>query len=219
MHVFLIHGMGRSPVSMWGLAIRLRWAGYGASLFGYSVTVEPLDSIAERFRRHIEGQLDGREDRRYAVVGHSLGNIITRLASPGLPAGFERFIMMAPPNRPPAVARELQDNPLFQLLTSDAGQRLCDDEFYARLPMPPGVPALVIAGNRGVRGAWHPLGEVENDAVVSVEETWVEGVPQVIVSGIHSFLMNRADVFSMIRRFLEDAEVEVPDGARIGDLV
>ena len=218
MRVFLIHGMGRTPASMWFLAMRLRMLGYRPSLFGYTVTVEPLDRIAERFERHITGVLQedahGNGDE-WAVIGHSLGNIITRLASPRLPAGFGRFIMMAPPNHSPAVARELQDNPVFQVLASDAGQRLCDEEFYEALPTPD-VPSLIIAGERGVKGGWHPLGMTPNDAVVGVEETTLDGVPQVVVPGVHTFLMNRRDVFSLIRGFLEQAMVdELPESARI----
>ncbi|MEO1366981.1 MAG: hypothetical protein AAFX50_07360 [Acidobacteriota bacterium] len=214
MKVFLIHGMGRTPASMWLLALRLRLEGYQPSLFGYTVTLEPLDRIAERFKRHVRRELEPGDAGAWAVVGHSLGNIITRLASPDFPPGFERFIMLAPPNQSPAMARELQDNVLFRLLASDAGQRLCDEEFYEALPRPR-VPSLIIAGEGGISSPWHPLGLEPNDAVVSVDETFLEGVPQVAVAGVHTFLMNRPDVFDLIRAFLRDAVVDLPVGARI----
>lgn len=213
--VFLIHGMGRTPASMWLLAIRLRIEGHRPSLFGYTVTLEPLHRIAERLASHIRDELDKEEaNEPWAVVGHSLGNIIARLASPRLPEGFSRFVMLAPPNQSPAMARELQDNPLFQVLASDAGQRLCDEEFYEALPRP-AVPSLIIAGEKGVESPWHPLGTQPNDAVVSLDETFLEGVPQVAVAGLHTFLMNRRDVFGLIQAFLHDAVVQLPVGARI----
>lgn len=210
MRVFLIHGMGRTPASMWGLAVRLRMAGYQPSLFGYSVTFETLEAIAERFSAFVSKTVD--EDRRadgpesevpvpYAVVGHSLGNIITRLALAGLPAGFERFVMLAPPNSSPAMARELQDHPLYQVITRDAGQKLCDEEFYDDLPVPT-MPSLILAGTRGIEAGWHPLGQKANDAVVAVEETRLSDISVVEIPGVHSFLMNRADVFSHVREFL-----------------
>lgn len=221
MRIFLIHGMGRTPASMWGLAVRLRLAGHQPSLFGYSVMFETLERIAERFRGHIEKTLAGDREERpaeastadlaetaaitgpipYAVIGHSLGNIITRLALPELPAGFQRFIMLAPPNSSPAMARELQDHPLYQAVTRDAGQKLCDDEFYEDLPVPE-VPALILAGTRGFGAPWHPLGHKVNDAVVALDETRLAGIEVEEVPGIHSFLMNRPDVFSRIRDFL-----------------
>ena len=211
MRVFLIHGMGRTPASMWGLAARLRLAGHHPSLFGYSVTFESLERIAERFETHVVKTLGGDADPvsgegdadsvPYAVVGHSLGNIITRLALPNLPAKFQRFVMLAPPNSSPAMARELQDHPLYQLITRSAGQTLCDDEFYEDLPVP-GMPSLILAGTRGVDAAWHPLGYKANDAVVAVDETHLGDISVIEIPGVHSFLMNRADVFTHIRDFL-----------------
>ena len=86
MRVFLIHGMGRSRVSLMVLASRLKRAGHLVSLFGYSVARHDLDTIADRFVAHIESVLedDGRRDgepRPYAIIGHSLGNIITHIYS------------------------------------------------------------------------------------------------------------------------------------------
>ena len=202
MRVFLVHGMGRTPASMGWLALRLRMAGHAPSLFGYSVTFESLEAIANRFLNHVRAAL-GEGQEPYAIVGHSLGGIITRLASPELPAGFERFLMLAPPNRSPAIARELQDHPLFVALTRDAGQKLCDEDFYDALPVPP-VPTLIVAGTRGVDAGWHPLGDRDNDAIVSVEEARLDGIPLVEVPGVHSFLMNRADVFGILQRFFAD---------------
>lgn len=203
MQVFLIHGMGRTPASMGWLAVRLRLAGYVPHLFGYSVTLETLDGIAARFKDHIDDEVSGGEP--YAVVGHSLGNIITRLALPDLPPGFERFVMLAPPNSSPAMARELQDHPLYQLVTRDAGQKLCDEEFYADLPVPQ-MPTLILAGTRGVDAGWHPLGGKANDAVVALDETRLGDIAVVEIPGVHSFLMNRSDVFERTRDFLAAAD-------------
>lgn len=200
MRIFLIHGMGRTPASMGWLAVRLRLAGHQPSLFGYSVTLESLDSIAIRFEKHVHQTVD--QDAPYVVIGHSLGNIITRLALPKLPAGFERFVMLAPPNSSPAMARELQDHPLYQVITRDTGQKLCDDDFYEDLPVPE-MPTLILAGTKGVDALWHPLGHQKNDAIVTVEETRLADIRVVEVPGMHSFLMNRSDVFSQIQDFLE----------------
>lgn len=200
MRVFLIHGMGRTPASMGWLAVRLRLAGHQPDLFGYSVTLETLEGIAGRFEDHVTSHLNDGEV--YAVVGHSLGNIVTRLALPKLPQGFERFVMLAPPNSSPAMARELQDHPLYQLVTRDAGQKLCDEQFYDDLPVPE-MPTLILAGTRGVDAGWHPLGGKANDAVVALEETRLGDIAVVEVPGMHSFLMNRSDVFERIQDFLQ----------------
>ncbi len=228
MRVFLIHGMGRTSASMLLLQRRLAASGYRPSRFDYMVALADLQTIANSFVSHVREvvEQDSEETRRelaagefaseseakasYAVVGHSLGNIITRLASPLLPVGFRRFIMLAPPNRPSVMARMLRDNPVFRLATRDAGQKIGDEEFYARLPVPQ-VPSLIIAGTQGPRSPWLPFEGQPNDAVVRVEETHLEGVPTLEVPGIHTFLMNRSDVQQAIETFLDD-----PTGALRG---
>ena len=202
MRVFLIHGMGRTPVSMWLLARRLKQAGYRPSLFGYAVTLASLDAIKDRLVERVRSAVaadDGEdaEDRAYAIVGHSLGNLVARLASPELPAGLCGFAMLAPPSRPPVVVDTLKGNPLFRALTRDAGRRLADEAFFESLPLPD-VPSLIIAGTAGPRASWLPFAGQPNDAILRVDETRVDGVPMLEVPGIHTFLMNRTDVFAAI---------------------
>lgn len=218
MRVFLPHGMGRSPVSMWLLALRLKKAGHRPSLFGYFVSMETFDQITERYRRQVdmvlaEDREQGLDIDTWGVVGHSLGNIITRRASPRLPPGFSRFVMLAPPNQPPASARRLRDNFVFRALTKDAGQKISDPSFYDDLPIPD-VPSLVIAGDAGPSLRWLPF-DGPHDAVVQVEETRLDGVPVLQIPAMHTFLMNRRDVADLIIEFLEhgDGERTVADWA------
>ena len=58
MRVFLIHGMARTPVSMWVLKHRLEGAGHRCNLFGYSVTFSDLERITERFVERAQQVLD-----------------------------------------------------------------------------------------------------------------------------------------------------------------
>ncbi len=204
MRVFLIHGMGRTPASMWVLDRRLRAAGYLPSLFGYFVTVSDLDVIAARFLRHVERVREAdaaqHDDGGYAVVSHSLGGIITRLAAPRLPPGWRAFTMLAPPNRPPAVVTGvLGELKLFRLFTRDAGRKLKDPAFYRGLPKP-SVPTLVIAGTGGPRLARLHL-DAPNDGLLRAEETLLEDTEHVEVDAMHTFLMNRTDVLDTMRAF------------------
>jgi hypothetical protein len=162
---------------------------------------QSLAQIAETFLAHVQEVVGEDGGGAYAIIGHSLGNVITRLVSPDLPPGFERFIMLAPPNRPVAMAKLLRNNPVFRLATQDAGQKIGDETFYETLPLPT-VPSLIIAGTLGPRASWLPFGDSPNDSVVGLEETRLEGVPVLEVPGVHTFLMNRLDVFQAIRDFL-----------------
>lgn len=202
MRVFLIHGMGRTPASMWVLDRRLRGAGYRPSLFGYFVAVNDLEEIADRFTAHVERVLaaEAAGEAAYAIVSHSLGGLITRLASPRLPPGLKCCVMLAPPNRPPVLVHTLQDNAVFRLVARDAGRKLADPAFYDSLPVPR-APVLVVAGTRGPRAEWLPFRGAPNDAILRLDETRLEGAPTLAVDGVHTFLMNRGDVFAAIRQF------------------
>lgn len=208
MRVFLIHGMGRTSVSLALLARRLRAAGHDAETWGYFVSKDALDVIAHRFASFVREKA---RSEPFAVVGHSLGNVITRLAMPEL-ANMSRFIMLAPPNQPPVMARALEGNPIFKVLTRDAGRKLLDAAFYERLPVPT-CATLVIAGNRGPSAKWLPFHGEPSDGVVRVEETRLPGVPLVEVPAIHTFIMNDADVARLTLRFLEEGTLgELTDG-------
>lgn len=206
MRVFLIHGMGRTSISLWYLKWKLKRLGHRSSLFGYLVTTTSLEDIANRFTDHVrrvvaaDREASGHEEP-YAVIGHSLGNIITRKASSRLPEGLSRFVMLAPPNQSPAMARALKDNPIFRAATRDAGQKLADPSFYQDLPVPE-VPCLIIAGTKGPRVPWLPFEGKPNDSVVGLEETRLAGIPVIEVPAIHTYIMNRGDVFEVLQNFL-----------------
>lgn len=201
MRVFLLHGLARTPASMWVLGQRLARAGHLPVHFGYSVTRNRLPEIVDLFVQRVEATLNS-PDEPFAVVGHSLGNIITRLAAPRLPPGFKRFVMLAPPNRSPVLARRLRSNPMFRLLARDTGQSLADEAFYEQIPVPR-VDSLIVAGTRGPRSPWLPFAGAQNDSVVGLEETFLDDVPVVAVHAMHTFLMNRTDVFSLVNGFLD----------------
>ncbi|MDQ3037115.1 MAG: lysophospholipase [Myxococcota bacterium] len=197
MQVFLVHGMGRTPRSLALLAWRLGRAGMQVSSFGYRVREHDLASIAARFVAHVEERAAG----PYAVIGHSLGNVVARLASPDLPPGLARLVMLAPPNRTSRVATLLRDSVVFRALTRDAGQRLGDAAFYDALPIPE-VPTTVFAGTAGPRAAWLPLGGEISDGLVALEETRLPGAEHRAVAALHTFIMNDAEVTTAIVELL-----------------
>jgi hypothetical protein len=211
MRVFLLHGMGRTPASMWLLAWRLRQAGHLPSLFAYAVTLTPLPEIVEKLKRHVADRVAPGEP--YAVIGHSLGNLLTRLASPELPGGFCRFVQLAPPNHSPASARLLRDQRLFQAITRDAGRKLVDETFFDAVPVP-AVPTLIVAGDAGPRQPFLPPFRGEpNDGVLSVEETRLPGIAHLVLPAFHTFIMNRRDATRAILAFLEEAQEEAARSA------
>lgn len=197
------------------LSARLKRAGHLPSSFGYFVRLDTLDQITDKWIRHLEATLaldnKGRDEPApYAIIGHSLGNIITRYATDRLPEGLLRFIMLAPPNQPPVLARKLKQNPVYRALTGDAGQRLADPGFYDQLSRPD-VPTLILAGDSGPRARWLPFEGAPTDGVVGVEETRLEGVPHLTVASIHTFIMNDREATHIVDHFLDTGTL--PDDA------
>ncbi len=182
------------------------------SQFAYRVTQHDLAQIGARFVAHVRSHAAG----PYAIVGHSLGNVIARMASPTLPPGLQRLVMLAPPNRSPRLAQRFHRLPVYDALFRDAGQRLADPAFYADLPVP-NVPTLVFAGSLGPRARWLPFEGAMSDSVVAVDETFLPNADHRVVPAMHTMIMNDAEVTRAIVEFLAEttsAEVSVERSSR-----
>jgi hypothetical protein len=196
--VFLVHGMGRTPLSMWLLGRRLQRAGYRVAHFGYLSTTGTVGDLGAALGRRAE-QATG-EAPRVHFVGHSLGNIIVRWTlAHARPPRAARVVMLAPPNQGAAAADRWARwigwvmPPIHELRTGP--------ESAARaLRLPDEVEVGIIAGGR--------------DGKVRVGETHLDGArDHAVVPGFHTFIMNRADVHRLICAFLRDGRFSTAGGA------
>lgn len=189
MTVLLVHGLGRTPLSLFGLAAALRRAGHATPFFGYSPTLETLPHIvgrlADRLRRL------ARAGRPVGLVGHSLGGLLLRMALPLVPElVVKRLVMLGTPNRPPRLAGHAIRWWPFRRLARDCGRLLACPETIPALPAPD-VPYTLIAGTAGPRGRWSPFGDEPNDGVVAVSEVSIRDDDRpVLVPAWHTLLMN-----------------------------
>lgn len=205
MYIVLIHGQGRSPLSMTLLGWRLRRAGHDICYFGYTPILQSFESITARFIQTIRNEVG---DRPYAIVSHSLGGIITRASLPYLTDNLPKhLVMLAPPNQPARIAKKLKANPIYEWFTRDCGRKLGDDAFYETLPYPT-VPTTIIAGTRGPRGKLSPFGEEANDSVLAVRETELgEGYRVILVPATHTFIMNSKQVAGIVSDVIKKEEI------------
>jgi alpha-beta hydrolase superfamily lysophospholipase len=185
--VLLVHGMGRTPISMFLLGRRLERAGYRVASFGYLSTTGTVADLGAALARRVHA-LAG-EAPHVHFVGHSLGNIIVRwMLANERPVRPGRVVMLAPPNQGAAVAdrwarwvgwamphiHELRTHPHTTART---------------LPLPDDVDVGIIAG--------------QHDGKVRVHETHLDGArDHAVVPSYHTFIMNRADVHQLICAFL-----------------
>lgn len=203
--VVLVHGLGRTPLSMALLGRRLKQAGYEVRTFGYLAALgDSIDTLARRLKRTITERV---EAPTYHLVTHSLGGIIARAGCrEPWPPTLGRIVMLAPPNQPPKLARTVGGYWAFRRFSGEAGASLTDRDFFRTLPTPP-IDFGVIAGTVG-----HKIGFDEpNDGIVTVEGTKLQGMSDFLeVPRIHTFIMNAPEVAAATVRFLQSGSFSEP---------
>ncbi len=192
----LVHGLGRTPVSMFPLAGVVRRAGLRTHFFAYSPTLESLDRIVRRLVTTIH-----RIRPTYLIV-HSLGGLLARLALADVSQHEVRhLVMLGTPNRPPRLAAYFWRWSPFRLLAGTCGRFLAHPDEYDRLPTPT-IPCTVIAGTAGPTGTLSPFGDEPNDGVVSVSETRLPGAEEVRIPAWHTWMMAHPDAHSRLAAIL-----------------
>ena len=201
----LLHGLMRTSSSMKPVEEELlaqigqkeRADSFAIIRFGYASTRSTIASHAQAFRELVEN-LPGKP--RVKISGHSLGNIVTRLAiaqwtEQGDPQGIlkriDRVVMMGPPNQGSSFAKRLSYLGLFEMVTGKSGMQLGPqwDGLSSSLGIPP-CPFKIIAGDLTGSTIQNPLLDGPNDAVVTVEETKLDGMTELKTYPVlHSFLM------------------------------
>jgi hypothetical protein len=198
MRALLVHGMGRSPISMLLLAARLRRVGITPSLFGYIPALRSFPEIVTALGSRLA---ELATDSSYVVVGHSLGGLLLRAAMAGLDPALPRprhLFMLATPNQSPRLARKFQHHAAYRLWAGDAGQLLADPDRVAAIPAPE-VPYTLVVGTSGRKGRWSPFADEPNDWIVSLSEARLADDDEIVrLPAGHTFLMNHREVAALI---------------------
>jgi hypothetical protein len=197
LRVLLVHGLGRTPLSLHTLARRLREWEFAPECFGYIAAAERYERVVGRLVHRVERVAGGGE---YALVTHSLGALLvrdalTRVCCPPP----RRVVMLAPPNRLPRMAAVLHRFPPYRWLLGECGARLASAEYFTVLPSL-AVPYTIIAGSAGPGWSWLPLAGTVNDGIVALEETRLRPDDAVLTLPVgHTFIMRHPEVQAMIR--------------------
>ena len=200
MDLVLIHGMGRTPLSMMLLQHRLRKLGHTPHLLGYSPTFEFLQNVTNRLVNLIQYKVD---PKPYALIGHSLGTVIIRNAYPQLDQHQpSACFFLAPPMVACKAAKFFSRVWPYQVMTGEMGQLLAQENFVEQLALPPNTK--IYAGIGGPRAVWLPFGNALNDGILSIEEASGDQSAAVItVPSIHTLIMNSTAVFKDIAHSLD----------------
>lgn len=193
--VILVHGMGRSPASMWLLGRRLERSGYRVVRFGYPSTRGTVAQVGAALSRRAAEQAG--DAPRVHFVGHSLGTVIIRcMLAHAPPPRAGRVVMLAPPNQGAASADRWARR-IGWAMPYIRELRTAPASTARSLALPDGVEAGIIAGAL--------------DGKVQVAETYLAGArDHVVIRAFHTFLMNRRDVHRLVDRFLRHGRFAPP---------
>lgn len=204
MKILLIHGLGRTSLSLLSLEWRLRRDGWATEQFAYAAFLESYSQIAERLQQRLQ---EIASQGSYGIIAHSLGGLLTRsaLARARFPLP-KQVVMLGTPNRPPRLAALAWRLAPFQWFTGQCGLNLASPKFFAQLP-PLQSCYTIIAGTEGPRGFWSPFGFEVNDGIVALSETKISDSDRPLELPVnHTFMMNAPTVQETIIQALSLGE-------------
>lgn len=192
--VIVLHGLGEGRASMQPLAEHLRdTLDAVVLLVGYASTSADLEAHGRMLGRVIAGLPAA---SRVSFVGHSLGNLVVRrwmaLADRADLARVDRMVMLGPPNRGSDLARSVAGVGALAALAEGAARDLVVDwrTVEPQLAVPP-CEFGIVAGGRGDNAGFSPFLAGDDDAVVRVEETRLDGADDFLLLPVHHAAMLR----------------------------
>lgn len=217
--VLLLHGLGRTGLSMLPMARALRKAGFAPHVVDYPSRKHTIEALVDRIVAPRVNVLLAEGAEHVHFVTHSLGGVLVRAfaaarldAGRPLPEG-SRAVMLAPPHAGSEVADALAERGPFRRVIGPALPQLRTDGIPADLGPVRGIEAGVIAGSRSVPG-FDRFFEGPNDGLVSVASAHApDGLAdEAVVPIAHTFPMVAPSVVRLTIRFLRTGRFE-GDGA------
>ena len=205
-YVILLHGLGRTPLSMKRLEWTLRRENYRVINLPYPSTRISVEDAADHWLGHVLREQTTDPTAKIHFVAHSLGGIILRqYLSNHQIENLGRVVMLAPPNQGSELADRLLNNCLYKLTTGPAGQQLgTGDSSLPKKLAPPNFELGVIAGDRTLNplfSAWIPG---PDDGKVSVRSTQTPGMRDfLVVHHSHTWLAWSREVRLAVTEFLK----------------
>ena len=203
-YVILLHGLGRTPLSMKWIEWTLRRENYRVINIAYPSTRVSIQDAADQWLGNVLKTQTIDPTVKVHFVAHSLGGIVLRqYLSDHHIENLGRVVMLAPPNQGSELADRLKNNRLYKLFTGPSGQQLGTDSSNLPKKLGPADFELgVIAGDRSLNplfSSWIPGAD---DGKVSVRSTVLPGAELLVVHHSHTWMAWSKDVSLAASQFL-----------------
>jgi triacylglycerol lipase len=204
-YVVLLHGLGRTPLSMKRLQWTLEKENFRVINVAYPSTRVSIQDAADHWLGEILSERTTNRTVNIHFVTHSLGGIVLRqYLSNHRIENLGRVVMLAPPNQGSELAERLRNNFLYRLATGPSGQQLGTSAGSVPKQLGPIDFQLgVIAGDRSLNplfSAWIPG---PDDGKVSVRSTEISGMRDfLVVHHSHTWMAWSGNVVSAVAQFL-----------------
>lgn len=202
--VVLLHGLARVSNSMGELETKLSRAGYSAISINYPSRKHGIDVLAPNAVGR--GISECGSVNAIHFVTHSLGGILVRyyLEQNNI-ENLGRVVMLGPPNQGSEIVNGMLAVPGFKFFGGPTGIALGSGEGHIPDSLGPVEFDLgVIAGNTNINPLSLLFIRGENDSIVSVESTKVDGMNAHLVLPVtHTFMMRNNEVIDNVIHYLK----------------
>ncbi|RUR06456.1 alpha/beta fold hydrolase [Legionella sp. km772] len=193
--IILIHGLMRTPASMFFLRSYLKKQGYQVYSYDYPSAKNTIHEHGVFLTQYLKKFIHEHPNTKIYLITHSLGGIIARDALAQLPTDqlqlIGGLIMLAPPNQGSLLAKfSTKYFPMISYFVKPLTELSSEKNSYVHQVPVPNVKIGIIAGRY--------------DAKVPPASARLDGQAEpVIVNSTHTFIMNNSQARLFIKRFLE----------------
>lgn len=203
--VVLLHGLARVSNAMHELEVKLGRSGYAVANINYPSRKHSVPVLAEMALDEGLRSCRERGDGQIHFVVHSMGGILLRyyLSQNEVPE-LGRSVMLGTPNKGAELVDRLHGWPGFSLLGPGAKSLGTDASGIVHELGPVDFELGIIAGDTNINPLASLLLDSENDSIVTVESTRVEGMQEhLVLPVIHTTMMRNNDLIDHVIHFLK----------------
>lgn len=210
-YVLLLHGLGRTALSMRRMKSSLTACGYRVISVTYPSSRFPIKYLSDLWLDQLLRERILDPDVRVHFVTHSLGGIILRqyLSNHSIP-NVGRVVMLAPPNHGSQIIDHLKASPITRHLMGPNRLELGTGKNDAPAQLgPANFDCGIIAGDRSLNPFLSAMLTGPNDGKVTVQSARLEGMRDFLVlHSSHTWLMWRKRTIRQTLQFLRSGRID-----------